>query len=288
MLKPRIFPAVERLSRFALNRRGMISRTVPTRALDLHVYDGVGRGSLPTVVMLHGLGAAGGSFGRVVGALRPHVRRVLIPELPGHGASVHPGNGLRVTPELLLDAMVEALDQLLDEPAIVYGNSLGGAVALSYAVRRPARVRSLVLVSPAGAVLAHDEWSALRAAFDLRTARDARQFMERVYHRPPWFLALIAHEFPGVMLRPAVREILESTTPEHASKPAELAALTMPILLVWGRSEKLLPASSLAWFRQNLPAQTVIEEPEGFGHAPQLEEPARIAERILAFARAHR
>ncbi len=65
MLKPRIFPAVERLSRFALNRRGMISRTVSTRALDLHVYDGLGRGTLPTVVMLHGLGAAGGSFGRV-------------------------------------------------------------------------------------------------------------------------------------------------------------------------------------------------------------------------------
>lgn len=278
-------PAAERLARFALHRRGLASRTVRARGLDLHVYDGPGRGPLPAVVLLHGLGASGASFGPVVTALRPHVRRVIVPELPGHGFSAHPPGGAAIDPDLLVDAIGDALDGLLDEPAVVLGNSLGGAVALGYALRRPARVRGLMLVSPAGARLAADEWRELVGAFDLRSTAEARAFLARVYHRPPWFLGLFAHEFPELLRRPAVRQILASATPEHSPTPDELAALAMPVLLLWGRSERLLPASALAWFRAHLPPQTVIEEPEGFGHAPQLEEPERVAARLVAFAR---
>lgn len=49
-----------------------------------------------------------------------------------------------------MDVMTEALDALLPEPAIVCGNSLGGAVALHYALARPEKVLGLVLLSPAG------------------------------------------------------------------------------------------------------------------------------------------
>lgn len=281
----RLLPAADRLARLSLRARGLASSTVRVRGLDLHVYDGAGRGRLPTVVMLHGLGAGGASFGPMVTALRPHVRRVILPELPGHGFSAHPEDGGDITADLLLDAISDALDGMLDEPAIVLGNSLGGAVALGYALRRPERVRGLMLVSPAGAKMEADEWRELVSAFDLTTTAEARRFLERVYHRPPWFLALFAHEFPDVLKKPAVRQILASVTPEHSPTPDELALLSMPILLLWGRSERLLPASALAWFRQHLPPQTVIEEPAGFGHAPQMEQPERLAARVVAFAR---
>lgn len=281
----RLLPAADQLARLSLRARGLASSTVRVRGLDLHVYDGAGRGRLPTVVMLHGLGAGGASFGPMVTALRPHVRRVILPELPGHGFSAHPEDGGDITADLLLDAISDALDGLLDEPAIVLGNSLGGAVALGYALRRPERVLGLMLVSPAGAKMEADEWRELVSAFDLTTTAEARRFLERVYHRPPWFLALFAHEFPDVLKKPAVRQILASVTPEHSPTPDELALLSMPILLLWGRSERLLPASALAWFRQHLPPQTVIEEPAGFGHAPQLEQPERLAARVVAFAR---
>ena len=142
-----------------------------------------------------------------------------------------------------------------------------------------------MLVSPAGAKMEADEWRELVSAFDLTTTAEARRFLERVYHRPPWFLALFAHEFPDVLKKPAVRQILASVTPEHSPTPDQLALLSMPILLLWGRSERLLPASALAWFRQHLPPQTVIEEPAGFGHAPQMEQPERLAARVVAFAR---
>ena len=282
-MAPRFLPAAQKLARFAMNRRGLVSRTVETAGMRLHVYDAVGQGTLPPMVLLHGLGSAGAAFAGVATRLRPHMSRLVIPELPGHGFSArgdHP-----VTPEILLEAIVAAIDHVLDEPAIIYGNSLGGALAIKYALHRPALVRSLVLVSPAGALLPDAEWEALVKTFDVTSPQEARRFLERLYHRPPWFLALLAREFPALLAKPAVREILASATQEHSPLPAELASLAMPILFLWGRSEKLLPASALRWFRSHLPAHAVIEEPEGFGHTPQLESPGRLADRILQFVR---
>jgi pimeloyl-ACP methyl ester carboxylesterase len=174
---------------------------------------------------------------------------------------------------------------MIDEPAIFFGSSLGGAMALKYAIQKPERVRALVLVSPAGARITEDEQRELVGAFQIADRHDARRFLTRLYHRPPWFLPLIAHEFPDVLRTPAVREILETATAEDAPRPEELASLAMPILLLWGRSERLLPASALAYFRDHLPKHAVIEEPEGFGHTPQLEAPKRVAARLVAFAR---
>lgn len=277
----RFLSAAEKLARFAMNRRGLASRFVDVAGVRLHVYDGRGGGTLPPMVLLHGLGSGGAAFAGLVRHLAPHVSRIVIPELPGHGFS---SRGERaITPELLLEAIGGAIDVVLDEPAIVYGSSLGGGIAIKYALERPERVRALVLVSPAGAPLPDHEWEALVKTFHVTGPREARAFLERLYHRPPWFLALLAREFPHVLARPAVREILESATQAHAPSPEDLGRLAMPLLFVWGRSEKLLPASALRYFRAHLPAHAVIEEPAGFGHTPQLEVPARLAERVVAF-----
>lgn len=282
-MRARFLPAAEKLARFAMNRRGMSSRWVEAAGLRLHVYDGRGGGGLPPIVLFHGLGSAGAAFGRMIHRLRPHVSRIVVPELPGHGFS---GRDDRpITPELLVDAMTQAVDLLLDEPAIVYGNSLGGALSIKYALRRADRVKKLVLVSPAGAPLPDEEWRELVAAFQVPNHKEALVFLQRLYHRPPWFLPILAREFPHVLARAAVREILESATNEHAPSPDELASLAMPLLFLWGRSEKLLPASALTYFRAHLPAHSVIEEPAGFGHTPQFEVPERLAERVLAFMR---
>jgi pimeloyl-ACP methyl ester carboxylesterase len=59
----------------------------------------------------------------------------------------------------------------------------------------------------------------------------------------------------------------------------------MPVLLLWGQSERLMPSGALAYFRRHLPANTLVEEPPGFGHCPHFDDPSRLAARIVEFER---
>lgn len=280
-MRPLLLPVAERLGRFAMRRRGIESRWIETAQGKVHVYDAPGSGSLPATVLLHGIGSAATPFGPVVGRLRRHMQRVVAPDYPGHGFSQRSGT---LTPQALFDSVSAALDALDVGPAIFVGNSLGGAVALQYAIERPSLVRGLVLVSPAGAHASNEEWRDIKRTFHLSSRADARAFLDRIYHRTPWFLPLLAHEFPAALSRPAVRDLLLAASNDHLPAPAELEALTMPVLLVWGQSEKLLPDSHLAYFTRHLPKHAVIQRPAAYGHCPHFDDPIDLTKRILAFA----
>jgi pimeloyl-ACP methyl ester carboxylesterase len=283
-MRPVIIPLMERLGRAALRSRGVGTRQVQTPLGPVHVYDGKGRGSLPPVVLLHGIGASATPFAPLIARLAPHVRRIVAPDYPGHGFSVDPR--AEITPLALFEAMTTALDAILDEPAVVVGNSLGGALALHYAIARPAKVAGLVLLSPAGARSTDDEWRDLIAAFDLRSRADSVAFLERLYHRLPLVARLVAHELAdSTVNRPAVRELLATATADNAHAPEALAALPMPVLLVWGRSERLLPESHFEYYRKHLPGHALLERPERLGHVPQGDSPQRVANRIVRFLR---
>ncbi len=103
----------------------------------------------PTLVLLHGLTGSGSDWS---GAVRRwgHEYAILTIDQRGHGAAprfsqeqldAHPG-------EVMVEDLICVLDQL-GAPPVVYGHSLGGAVALAAAARRPDLVRALVLEDPA-------------------------------------------------------------------------------------------------------------------------------------------
>ena len=95
------------------------------------------------LLLVHGLGGAAANWLALAPLLRTG-RRVIVPELPGHGGS----EPLPAAPSL--NAYADRLALLLDEPAAVVGHSLGGAIALRLAIRRPDLVRALVLAGSAG------------------------------------------------------------------------------------------------------------------------------------------
>jgi len=283
-MRPVLIPLMERVGRAALRSRGLTTRDVDTPLGPVHVYDGPGQGSLPPVVLLHGIGSSATPFAPLIARLQPNVRRVIAPDYPGHGFSADPAS--EVTPLALFEAMTGVLDRLLDSPALVIGNSLGGAIALHYAVSRPERVAGLVLLSPAGAKSTDQEWRQLIASFDLRSRAEAVAFLGRLYHRMPLVARLVAHELAdATMNRPAVRQILATATSNEAFTAEQLAALPMPVLLLWGQSERLLPESHFDYYRRHLPSHALIERPHRLGHVPQGDSPLRVANRILRFAR---
>jgi pimeloyl-ACP methyl ester carboxylesterase len=276
-------PLAQRVGRRALWRRGAQSQWVETPHGRMHCYDITGTGKLPPVVLLHGLATDATPFGPLLMRLRRDVRRVLAPDHLGHGFSA--GHSGPLTPDSLLEATTQTLDALLNEPAIVVGNSLGGAVAVRYALKSPEKVRALILVSPAGAHCEDHEWRELKQVFDMSCRADAALFFRRLYQQPPWFLSLVAHELPAAMASPAVRSLLSGASNATALCPDELAALEVPVLLVWGQADRLLPESHLDYFARHLPTGTQIERPEAFGHSPHIDASQALASLIVRFAR---
>ena len=95
------------------------------------------------LLLVHGLGGAAANWLLLAPQLL-YGRRVIVPELPGHGGSDP------LPAALSLNAYADRLGLLLDGPAAVVGHSLGGAIALRLAIRRPDLVGSLVLAGAAG------------------------------------------------------------------------------------------------------------------------------------------
>jgi len=110
-------------------------------------YDDDGPTDAPAVVLLHGSPGSKNDFHGLVPGLPG--RRVIVPDLPGFGASEHDVADYSIRAHARY--VLELLDALGVERADVVGFSMGGGVALSLADAAPARVRSITLLSSIGA-----------------------------------------------------------------------------------------------------------------------------------------
>ena len=134
-------------------------------------------GQAPTMLWLHGLTDSGAGWPGAERHWGP-AYSILAVDQRGHGASprftpqqleAHPG-------EVMVDDAIGILEQL-DEPPVLIGHSLGGAVALTAAVRRPELVRAVVLEDPAPlgpGDLQRDPSRGQEFLAGLRASRDAR------------------------------------------------------------------------------------------------------------------
>ncbi len=268
------------LARTSLRLGGYKSRRVGTAAGRVHVLDALGRGHLPPLVLLHGLSSAGVHFLPLLRHLRGKVRRILAPDMPAHGFSDAPPE---LTPEAMKLGLIQAMDALVDEPAVLFGNSMGGFAAIHYAVMRPERVRALILCSPSGAAMDEAALGRFMRTFAIETHAQALGFVDRLLAERSRIRHLVAWGVRHQFGNPRVRELLSTTTTADLIRPEHLAALRMPVLLLWGRAERILPREQLDFFRSHLPAHARVEEPEGFGHSPFLDDAAAVARHILAF-----
>jgi pimeloyl-ACP methyl ester carboxylesterase len=99
------------------------------------------------LLLVHGLGGAAANW-LALAPLLLATRRLLVPELPGHGGS----SALPAAPSL--NAYADRLGLVLEHEGLasagVVGHSLGGAIALRLSIRRPDAVSALVLAGAAG------------------------------------------------------------------------------------------------------------------------------------------
>lgn len=245
----------------------------------------------PVVLLVHGSGVAGATWGPVVPALaeRYHVIRL---DLPGCGQSAP-------APSYAVPAQARQVAALLDglglRDVVAAGHSSGGYVVTSLAEQRPDLVRSLAMIScgpspdaflpqplilrlllapPIGPLLWARRTDAMtRKGFNATTAHPVEM--------PDDLVAAMRGTTYGVMravLRGNAAYVAERNVPER------LADLGLPVLAVFGGADpRWDPASAQRY--ETVPGARV-ERLAGVGHVPMLEAPARTAALIGDFAAA--
>lgn len=272
--------------RRVLVARGAVSETTTLGGTVVHHYKVEGAGKGPPLVLLHGLGGSANSFYKTMFQLQPHFSGVFAPDLPGNGFSPLPSSGALPLEEQVR-VLLEYLDAVVGEPVFLVGNSLGGAMAVASAWLKPAQFKGLGLVSPAGAKVAPERMGELVQSFEVKDLKAARALTRRLFHRAPLPLMVFAGELKRMYGSEAVRRVLAAGRPADFLAEETLAGLSMPTLLVWGKSEKLLPYEGIEYFRAHLPAHAEVHEVPGFGHLPQLERPDALVKLLVSFARRH-
>lgn len=283
-------PLLQHLPRLAdrvllqsLYLRGYTSRHFRTSVGKLHALECEGRGPLPPIVILHGLSAAGQYYENLMRRVRPHVRRVIAPDMPGHGYSDMPPEGL--DHQTLGAGLREGLDQILREPAIVFGNSLGAAAAVRYASEKPSKVLGLFLAAPGGAPMPDEELEDFVDAFMLDCHEKALEFVDRLFHRPPTFRHLLAWGVRQQFGREGIEQLLRSVRSHDLLRPDELSRLPMPVTVLWGEADRILRPSDRRFFEEHLPRHAEVHVLREYGHVPHMSHPDSLAHHLLEFVR---
>ena len=107
---------LDRLALSAVRLQGWKSRFVDTPDGHVHLFDIRGRGPLPPILLLHGLGSRSADYALLIRRLKRLTRRLIVPDVPGHGLSRVPEGGLQ--PEMMESSLLSAVDEVLDEEAV--------------------------------------------------------------------------------------------------------------------------------------------------------------------------
>ena len=193
-----------------------------------------------------------------------------------------------------VDAMCDALGV---ECVSVVGNSMGGFVGAELALSFGTRVDRLVLVSAAGLSTEYVARTpslamarVLSAGFPhamrfesavVRRPRLRRAAMQFVVRYPEKLSVPLAEELvlssgkPGFV--PALKALLEYSYRER------LAAIEIPVLIVWGRNDLLVPVGDATRYQRLIGDNARVEVFEDTGHAPMIERPTRFNELLRGF-----
>ncbi len=243
-------------------------------------YLAAGQGA--PLVLLHGASSSGISWYPVIGALAARFR-VWLPDMVGHGESDRPDAPYdRSYYSSWLAGFFDAVG--LDRAHVV-GHSLGGAVALQFALEHPERVRRLVLVDAAAlgrGVPVRVALAFLRSA--LLPSREAGERLGRLAVYDPRKLDPFFEEYGSrmrAMPRPG-RAFWRGGRTIAVVPTEELQQLKPPTLIVWGREDLFLPVSHGERAAQAIPDARLHVIPEA-GHVSFLDQPQAFCEALLGF-----
>jgi pimeloyl-ACP methyl ester carboxylesterase len=238
-------------------------------------------GDGPALLLIHGMAGSWQTWLANLPELGLNYRVIAV-DLPGFGRSdpLPFGSGFEAYGEML-----EGLLDELDIPSVaVFGHSLGGLVALAFAAESPLRVRCLVLVSGGGVELSRARLVMIQSVFHVIRFVLALPGLRRLLRHPRIGRVLIrpAVHDPDDVPEALLREMIPSGVTAgfldgvrlggrglRALDPAQVLA---PVLLAWGREDRVLPLRTTRQLQSRLRQATLLVF-DRVGHCAMFEQP---------------
>lgn len=232
---------------------------------------------LPTIVLLHGMLGNLDNWSDTIGALSNEGYRVMVPLLPVYDLPMKqthvPG---------LVEYVHGFIDELELDNIVLIGNSLGGHIALLYALEQPTRVVAMILSGSSGIYEVEMGSTVLRR-------RDPEFIRERAaltFYDPDHVTDELVEEMRLIVndrMR-ALKLIRMARSAQSETVTDQLDEIDIPTLLIWGSNDNITPPDVAEKFRSRLP-QATLHFIDQCGHAPMIEHPEDFNALTLAFLR---
>jgi len=222
---------------------------------------------------------------------------VIAVDLVGHGLSEKPRGSYTIA--YFAEFLRRFLDALRIDRCHLVGHSLGGAVVLRFALAHPGRVAGIGLLDPAG--LSHDLAWSLRLSsvpvlgwlLSLPSRLASRKLAESLVYDPCSVTREWVELIHRMRLRPGARAALLHTLRANVglrgAREREVAPIRdrlheirSPVLLVWGREDRVIPVSVMKVARDGLSRLRCMVIAD-CGHVPHLEHPEECGPAMRAF-----
>lgn len=286
-----VFPGrLVALGRWLLRKRGgTVQKSVVVDGRTWPFLEG-GDPAKPTLLLVHGFSGDKDNWS----FLAPYVTRdyhVIAPDLPGFGENER-------NPDLAYDiaAQTARLKAFADALGLVRphiaGNSMGGWIALRYAIDYPGALASLILLDNAGVNGAEESELQKQAANEdynplvLAGLEDADRLVAMVVHKPPHIPSRLKPVLyaDALKYRDQLDAIFWVIAIEGRDHPLNdrLGEVKVPTLILWGRHDKLLDVSCVPVLEAGI-AGSRSHIFEHMGHVPMIEDPKATAHAMKDF-----
>ncbi len=271
------------------------SPSFPFATRRVHVADGnvayFDHGDGPPVVFVHGLVGDFTHFEHVAVRLADLGHRVIGIDLPGCGASHK--RRRRFCVDSYARDVLEFADKVGLERFSLVGHSAGGAISTVAALRAPTRVDRLALLSTAGmrrySRAAHVAARVFvkRALLERTLERLAMPLLDLVLVEKNAYTEKFIQDALDRPVDPTLREmarVMEGLVPDlmHATVLDRAHGLAMPLALIWGDTDRLVPDDSARRLAVRVPGARLTKL-RGCGHMPMIERPEAVARELAQF-----
>jgi pimeloyl-ACP methyl ester carboxylesterase len=248
------------------------------------------------VILLHGFGGDKDNWPFYARHLRKEFR-VIAPDLPGFGEN---GRDLDPNADYRISTQVRRLRKFVEAMGIdrfhIAGNSMGGYLALEYALAYPSSVITMMLLNNAGVS------SINKSEVELAASRGENLLVVSSFQELDKLLKLIVYRpmpIPGVVKQHIGRQLIDqrgfldrifwSLYDDNLNRPLDdqLHNVSAPTLIIWGRCDRVIDVSCTEIMQQRIPQNQCIVF-DKIGHVPMLECAAHTASAHRDFINQHR